>query len=113
MCGADDRSANAMRQAGAMSADRGSATEPVVRWRTDWRRAHGGLYILPGMAILVSILRLFDDFTPPLLLTGLLGILSIVVNRCGGRAVKPWQVFALLPLAVALAFLAFWVSGLG
>ncbi|GAA2349746.1 hypothetical protein GCM10009854_29330 [Saccharopolyspora halophila] len=89
------------------------APKPVIDWRADWRRAHWGLYVLPGMAIVVSVLLLVDDVSPTRLLSALVGILSIVVNFCGGRVVKPWQVFVLLPGTVALAFVAFWLTGLG
>ncbi|WP_461157043.1 hypothetical protein [Saccharopolyspora tripterygii] len=86
--------------------------KPVVDWRADWRRNHRGLYILPAMAIIVSAFLLLDELSIYRLLAGLMGVLGIVVNYFGGRVVKPWQVLVLLPLAVSLAFAAFWVSGL-
>ncbi|TWF93624.1 hypothetical protein [Saccharopolyspora dendranthemae] len=86
--------------------------KPVIDRSADWRRNHRGLYVLPAMAITVSAFLLFDEVTSYRVLAGFMGVLSIVVNYLGGRVVKTWQVFVLLPLAVTLAFAAFWFSGL-
>ncbi|MGI8308411.1 hypothetical protein [Saccharopolyspora hattusasensis] len=89
-----------------------AARKRVIDRRADWRRAHWGLYVLPGMATLNAVLVLVGRFSPFPVFGAVLGVAGIVAHYCGGRATKVRSVLVLELGAVALAFAGFLLTSI-
>lgn len=89
-----------------------STEKPVIDRRSDWRRAHWGLYVLPGMSLL-------NAFFVVLAVPSLYPVAGAVFGGAGaashyyaGRTSKVRDVLIFEAIMIAFAAAGFWITSL-